>query len=51
MDKEIKISGELIKNLLEKHFNKKLKVTLVELNNDFESVKNINDFNIFLEEI
>lgn len=48
---EIKINGELVKELLEKHFDKKLKVTAVCVNNDQEVIKDSKDLDLYLEEI
>lgn len=47
---EIKITGQMLKDIIEKVYNKKLDIVLVELNNDSEIVKDLSKFNIIMED-
>ena len=46
---EININGTMIKDILEKHFKRKLKITAVELNDDMEVLHNQDNLILTLE--
>lgn len=47
---EIKITGDMLKDIIEKHYNKKLDISLVYVNGDLEEVHAPEDFEVYLEE-